>query len=52
MMADLIEACEGGHNHDKDPLGVNLKYINREINLGFYSRNRVINSESSMSVLG
>jgi len=52
IMADLIEACEGGHNHDKDPLGVNLKYINREINLGFYSRNRVINSESSMSVLG
>ena len=52
MMANLIEACEDGHNHDKDPLRINLKYINREIDLGFYSRNRVINTESSMSVLG
>ena len=52
MMANLILACEGGHNHDKDPLRMNLKYINREIDLGFYSRNRLINTESSLSVLG
>ncbi len=52
IMSDLIESCESGYDHDQNPLQVYLKYINREINLGFYSRNRKINRESSMSVLG
>ena len=52
IMSELIEACERGYNHDQNPLQMHLKYINREINLGFYSRNRKINEESSMSVLG
>ena len=52
MMTKLIEACENGQNHDKEPVKLDLKYINREIDIGFYSRNRIINSESSMSVLG
>ena len=52
MMTKLIDACENGQNHDKEPVKLDLKYINREIDIGFYSRNRVINSESSMSVLG
>ena len=41
-----------GFDHDKDPIKLHLNYIDREIDLGFYSRNRVINEESSMSVLG
>ncbi|MEE2775055.1 MAG: FAD-dependent oxidoreductase [Pseudomonadota bacterium] len=52
IMANLIEACENGHEHDTDPVQLKLKYIGRTINLGFYSRNRKINRESSMSVLG
>ena len=52
MMADLVEKCEAGHNHDQDPLSMHLKYIDRTIDIGFYSRNRKINAESSMSVLG
>ena len=52
MMADLIEKCENGHDHDKDPIKLHLENINRNINIGFYSRNRKINTESSMSVLG
>ena len=52
MMSNLIEKCENGHNHDKEPVKLKLQYINREVNVGFYSRNRVINKESSMSVLG
>ncbi len=52
MMAKLVEKCEDGINHDRDPLSLHLKYINREINIGFYSRNRKINPESSLSVLG
>ena len=52
IMAELIMKCENGHDHDKDPIKLQLNYIDREIDLGFYSRNRVINEESSMSVLG
>ena len=52
LMSELIEYCENGNNHDTEPLTINLKYINKDINLKFYSRNRQINKESSMSVLG
>ena len=52
IMAELIVKCENGYDHDKDPIKLQLSYIDREIDLGFYSRNRVINEESSMSVLG
>ena len=51
-MSNLIEYCENGNNHDKTPLSINLEFIKREISLKFYSRNREINKESSMSVLG
>ena len=52
LMSDLIEYCENGKDHDKTPLLMNLKNINKEINLSFFSRNRNINTDSSMSVLG
>ena len=52
IMAELISSCENGVNHDSNPKKLYLKYIDREIDLGFYSRNRKINKESSMSVLG
>ncbi len=52
IMAELISSCENGVNHDLNPVKLHLKYIDREIDLGFYSRNRKINKESSMSVLG
>ena len=52
MMAELVEACEAGHDHDRDPVRFHLKHIDRTIDLGFYSRRREINPESSFSVLG
>ncbi len=52
MMSNLIESVEDGLDHDYQPLQLNLRYINRKINMGFYSRNRKVNQESSMSVLG
>lgn len=52
MMADLVEACEAGHDHDRNPLKFKLKHINREVSIGFYSRLREINQNSSFSVLG
>ncbi|MGV6850224.1 MAG: NAD(P)/FAD-dependent oxidoreductase [Marinibacterium sp.] len=52
MMAALITYCENGHDHDTAPLTFTLPYLGRDIDVGFYSRNREINSESSFSVLG
>ncbi|HCV89615.1 MAG TPA: FAD-dependent oxidoreductase, partial [Alphaproteobacteria bacterium] len=43
---------EGGADHDAAPLSYTLPYIGHEINVGFYSRKREINEESSFSVLG
>ena len=51
-MAELIEQCEAGHDHDAAPVQVALVHTAREADLGFYSRNREINPNSSFSVLG
>ncbi len=52
VMAELIEAVEGGHDHEADPVQVTGRYTGRTIDVGFYSRNRVVNPDSSMSVHG
>jgi sarcosine oxidase subunit beta len=52
MMAALIDYCEGGKDHDAEPLNFALEHIGRSIDIGFYSRRRKINAESSFSVLG
>ncbi len=52
LMGDLITACENGHDHDNDPLVVEGRYTGTRIDIGFFSRNRQINPDSSMSVHG
>ena len=52
MMAELIDVCEKGHDHDKEPYQFKLRYLGREINVGFFSRKREINYNSSFSVNG
>jgi len=52
MMAALVDYCEGGGDHDADPLQFALPYIGKSIDVGFFSRKRQINEESSFSVLG
>ncbi len=52
MMAELISACEQGRDHDRDPLPFRLARTDRTLNLGFFSRRRQVNPESSFSVLG
>ena len=52
MMAALIDYCEKGNDHDANPLSFRLEHIGREVNVGFYSRKREINMESSFTVLG
>ena len=52
LMASLIEACESGRDHDRDPLRIDLVHTGLSVDVGFYSRNRELNPESSYSVLG
>jgi len=52
LMAELIKACEEGHDHDRDPVKFTMHYTKRECNIGFYSRLREINTDSSFSVIG
>ncbi len=51
-MAELIMAVEAGHDHDAEPLKVKGRYTGVEMDLGFFSRNREINPDSSFSVNG
>jgi sarcosine oxidase subunit beta len=52
MMADVIAACEAGQDHDRDPVSFHLKHIDHRLSLGFFSRLREVNPDSSFSVLG
>ena len=52
MMAELIDQVEAGHDHDNSPVKFFMKYTGRHFNLGFYSRLREINPDSSFTVVG
>jgi len=52
LMAELIDACENGHDHDRSPVQVRTRYTGVTLDAGFYSRLRVTNPNSSFSVLG
>jgi sarcosine oxidase subunit beta len=52
LMADLIDRCEAGHDHDGDPAQFRMKYTGLMLNIGAYSRLREINPDSSFSVIG
>ncbi|GBC62112.1 FAD-binding oxidoreductase [Desulfonema ishimotonii] len=52
MMTELIEACENGHDHDKDPVEFTCKHTGLPLSPGFFSRLREINPDSSFSVNG
>ncbi|MHC4944289.1 MAG: NAD(P)/FAD-dependent oxidoreductase [Planctomycetota bacterium] len=51
VMAELIFACEEGHDHDKSPLRVTLPRTGFDLNAGFFSRLRAAHDTSS-TVLG
>ncbi|MGA6926937.1 MAG: FAD-dependent oxidoreductase [Desulfosarcina sp.] len=52
LMAELIAAVESGHDHDKEPVQFKMKYTRRSCDIGFFSRLRTINPNSSFSVIG
>jgi sarcosine oxidase subunit beta len=51
-MAELIDACELGYDHDREGLKVRGMYTGLEIDLACFSRLREINPDSSFSVNG
>jgi glycine/D-amino acid oxidase-like deaminating enzyme len=51
LMADLVEACEAGHDHDRKPVQVPCALTGQTLDLGHFSRRREI-QETSFSVLG
>lgn len=52
LMAEIVAACEGGHDHDAVPLRLRLPLTGQEIGAGTFSRRRAIDARSSFSVLG
>jgi sarcosine oxidase subunit beta len=51
-MAELIDAVESGHDHDRDPVVVTGRYTGVRLDLGSFARNREVNPNSSFSVNG
>lgn len=52
MMTKLIAECEAGRDHDADPVVFRFENVGMDCSIGFFSRNREINRDSSFSVLG
>jgi sarcosine oxidase subunit beta len=52
LMSELIEKVEAGQDHDRDPVTFEMKYTGRSCDIGFFSRSREINPDSSFSVIG
>ena len=52
LMAELIEAVEAGHDHDRDPVVITGPHTGFAIDVGTFRRNRSVNQDSSMSVRG
>ena len=52
LMAHLVAAIEGGHDHDGQPLRFTGEHSGLTFDLGAFSRCRRINTESSGTVLG
>ncbi len=51
VMAQLIDACEAGRDHDRDPVHVKLPMTGFELDVSFFSRLRGAHATSG-SVLG
>jgi sarcosine oxidase subunit beta len=51
-MAELIDACENGYDHDRKSLEIHGPHTGLRLDLGVFSRLREINHDSSFSVNG
>lgn len=51
-MAELISQVEDGHDHDADPVQVVGRYTGQAIDMGTFTRNRMVAEGTSANVLG
>jgi len=51
LMTTMIDACEGGHDHDASPLRFDCEMTGLQLDLGHFSRLRTL-AETTNSVLG
>lgn len=51
-VAELIMAVEAGHDHDAEPLEIAGRFTGLPIDMATFARNRTIDTESSMTVMG
>ncbi len=52
VVAEIVEAVQGGHDHDRDPVQMVLPCTGSRIDLGSFSRLRERNTASSGTVFG
>jgi sarcosine oxidase subunit beta len=52
LMSVLIEKVESGHDHDRMPVRFTMQHTGRTCDIGFFSRLREVNPDSSFSVVG
>ena len=52
LMSELIQKVEAGQDHDRNPVQFTMQNTGRTCNIGFFSRLREINPDSSFSVIG
>ncbi|THB80978.1 MAG: FAD-binding oxidoreductase [Desulfobacteraceae bacterium] len=52
LMAEIIDACEQGHDHDKEPVKVKMRHIDYNLDAKIFSRKREVIENSTFSVLG
>lgn len=52
IMADLIDHAAAGRDHDAMPAQRKMRHSGHTLNIGFFSRNRAINTASTNSVIG
>jgi glycine/D-amino acid oxidase-like deaminating enzyme len=52
LMAELVLAVEGGHDHDQDPLTFTCSGTGHVLDVGTFSRRREANPDSSGTVMG
>ena len=52
LMAHLVDAVEGGHDHDADPLTWRAPRTGNELELATYSRLRRVDPHGPSSVMG
>ena len=51
-LARIIAASENGHDHDADPVVVDLEHSGQRVDLSAFSRRRTVNRDSSFTVMG